>query len=603
MYSFVAIVCTEPDEFFHITADRIGASIGQRADWRQSSQCPMIRAWDTITPDLIDDCGAGLKDATVFGNIYKNPPGNRFREFSTALDKHEAPLIRQTLCNIAMNFWGSYVAITIDHESRVAAIMRDPAGGMPCFLIKYRNCYIIFSRIQDIVDLLGVSLRLNVQYIIDSVTLRGLCRQGTGLEEVDQVLPGEVRYIDTAGCRSHFYWSPQNISGIQLDGGYDVASRLVCETLQHVIAALSEPSRPSLHSLGGLDSSIVLSHLVGLGLCDIHPFTLFTTEPMGDERAFARLNAAFYGIHVNELQMSASCVNLTKLASFPKQPLPPEHFDCSLLAGGVPEFSELHNATSIWTGFGGDNVFFRFPEVVPACDIFSGAIPLARIPMYLLDVARCGHESVYRTFVSACEDRIYKRPCLESVMGYMGAGGENSLFTKAALAESSGTHTLHPMLQLPARFPKGKGHHILTTAFVTLDPYDPWLSNGIKQLQRVSPLLSQPMIECCLALPLWILLRYGVDRALARRAYRHKIPPQVVQRIGKCDPSSFYDQLYRQNIDIIKETILDGRLAGLGLIDRVKAESLFSRFENSDGVGSMVALDTFSLETWASHWN
>lgn len=256
MYAFIAIVCADPDDHFYSAADRLNASLGRKADWRQSAQGSMIRAWDNSKLDIIEDVATRIDATVVFGSIYQNPPGNGFRSFNADSGIQSSSVIRDSVYNIAMGFWGSYVAIKVDNVAGIIAIMRDPAGGLPCFVVKYKSCYIFFSRLQDVIDALDISLSLNIQYIIDSVTLRGLCKKGTGIEEIDEVLPGEIRYITTAGCEAHFYWNPQHISGLQIEWGYEVAAGLVGDTIKHVVSILSRSTGPALHSLGGLDSSI-----------------------------------------------------------------------------------------------------------------------------------------------------------------------------------------------------------------------------------------------------------------------------------------------------------------------------------------------------------
>ena len=51
--------------------------------------------------------------------------------------------------------------------------------------------------------------------------------------------------------------------------------------------------------------------------------------------------------------------------------------------------------------------------------------------------------------------------------------------------------------------------------------------------ERTLPLLSQPLVELCLRIPTYVLIRSGRDRALARRAFAADLPAEIVRALPK----------------------------------------------------------------------
>ena len=49
----------------------------------------------------------------------------------------------------------------------------------------------------------------------------------------------------------------------------------------------------------------------------------------------------------------------------------------------------------------------------------------------------------------------------------------------------------------------------------------------------IYPLLSQPVVESCLKIPSWMWCRGGVNRAVARDAFRNRLPSEIIERTTK----------------------------------------------------------------------
>jgi asparagine synthase (glutamine-hydrolysing) len=118
----------------------------------------------------------------------------------------------------------------------------------------------------------------------------------------------------------------------------------------------------------------------------------------------------------------------------------------------------------------------------------------------------------------------------------------------------------------------------------------------------IHPLLAQPMIELCLAIPSFELVRGGRDRALAREAFAAWLPPAVVQRRSKGGLFSWYARLAAASAPALRAHLLDGVLAGAGLLDRAAVEAALDPddlIRTGDGVDLIAAA---AVESWVRHW-
>jgi asparagine synthase (glutamine-hydrolysing) len=64
---------------------------------------------------------------------------------------------------------------------------------------------------------------------------------------------------------------------------------------------------------------------------------------------------------------------------------------------------------------------------------------------------------------------------------------------------------------------------------------------------NVSPLVSQPLIELCLAIPTWFWCADGQNRAIARKAFAGDLPPPTLARRSRGTSESFILQALELN--------------------------------------------------------
>jgi asparagine synthase (glutamine-hydrolysing) len=118
----------------------------------------------------------------------------------------------------------------------------------------------------------------------------------------------------------------------------------------------------------------------------------------------------------------------------------------------------------------------------------------------------------------------------------------------------------------------------------------------------VNPLLSQPIIEACLAIPTWHWISGGRNRSIARQAYGGILPQQLLNRRSKGGPNGFAYRLMNAHRQTLKDLLVGGLLSQNDIIDREAVAELFQ------GDMALSANNCFHLsflveaENWCRHW-
>jgi len=156
--------------------------------------------------------------------------------------------------------------------------------------------------------------------------------------------------------------------------------------------------------------------------------------------------------------------------------------------------------------------------------------------------------------------------------------------------------TRHPWLDAPAHALPGKAAHIalMITAQSYVEGLDPEAP-----IPTVAPLLAQPLVEACLGIPTWFWFKDGLNRAIAREAFRDDLPLPVQARRSKGTPGSFVAAIYEANRPIIRDLLLGGLLAQHGLIDRATLTQALKQPGPVRGFDYIRLMFLVDAEAWA----
>lgn len=233
--------------------------------------------------------------------------------------------------------------------------------------------------------------------------------------------------------------------------------------------------------------------------------------------------------------------------------------------------AEAHQAGAVFTGAGGDQLFFEFHSWWPAADyLHDKGIDLGFFAA-AMDAARIDRLSVWRTIRLAMREHL--RPDLASRTASYANDLLSPDFADRANMPGGALRYAHPALRDATDLPPAK--YAQTAALLhPVGYYDPFEQAAAPE--GVRPLFSQPLVELCLRLPTYLLTRGGRGRALARRAFASELPPKISNRRSKGGTEEFLKAVLDGNRDYVRGLLLEGELNRRGFIDRANLEAVLS---------------------------
>ncbi|HUN70764.1 MAG TPA: asparagine synthase-related protein [Steroidobacteraceae bacterium] len=495
------------------------------------------------------------------------------------------------------SFWGRYVAVLHDAPARATWVLRDPSGGLPCYLVRCRGVDIYFSQIEDIAALLDAPLEVNWSYLIAAVCFLREHSQGTALREVTQVLAGECVETRAGVCKRLFYWDPLRIANTEVIEDLATAVAAMRQCVRDVVHAWASCYGHLLLSLsGGLDSSIVLACLRD---APSRPrVTCFHYYPLGadlDERAYARAAAAGAGLELIERARDSS-FSLQPLLTVRRAPEPtnyPYFLEHSRLDA---QLAAECGAAAVVIGYGGDQLFYQERAEWAPGDFLHRRGPRPAVLRVALDAAQMDQISVWRVLGQAVSGYLVQQRW--SVL--QEAGRMRPLLVPSVIAEAKRSAAyVHPLLRHPRGAPSGKLWHAHQIS-QPFDFYDPLGRDG--DAERISPLFSQPVMELCLRIPTYVLTHGGWERAVARRAFYGDLPPEIRNRRNKGGIEEHLRLTLEHNRGFLRELLLDGALVRQGVVDRGRLAEVLSGRASRIAAGPGEILEYAGIESWLRGW-
>lgn len=601
MYRYITLLWNRTDREAEKAVDYITAQLHEVSPhaWRRAWGAQGIAVFDAgehkgrmQTYRLQDDGGV------VLGRLFHNDYTSQTEDLDAAESRACLKTKGQHLID---NYWGRYVAFLHDRGSGTNYIMRDPSGAFPCFHTPFRGVEIYFSDMQDAANFPFLPFTVNFDYLKSNIVLPVYQKTHTGLNEVKEVLPAECVEITPFERKSRFVWDPTEISQTDVVEDPEEAAALLRSTVKNTIGALAGCYDSVVHNLGGLDSSIVLSCLAqSANRPEISCINFYTNSPRGEERFYSRQVANFFDVKLVESMLDHRKADLSKILRSNKLVNPLGFFDCIGLTGGVLALAREQNAQALFYGVGGDNVFFQMPYNFGALDYVRRHGFGPDILKVMMEASRYGRKSLYRTFRETLRERISAENCYNYVRKSFFGERKFPLLNPEFIGENEYEQFLHPLLIPENGDAKGKYLHILSSAFLSIEYYDHW--DADYTCERVHAFLSQPIIEACLRIPVWVLTHGGVDRGLARKAFREDLPQDIVRRFSKSTPGEYYNDIFDNNREFIREYLLDGVLVKERVLARDKIEAALNKTDVRLNVIKSIVLGYLATEVWLRGW-
>jgi asparagine synthase (glutamine-hydrolysing) len=527
-------------------------------------------------------------DGVILGTLFRNgstsaaPPDFSFGQ-STAISQGRGD-------DLLQRYWGGYVAFLPEPRSTGVVVVRAPLGLLGCYHVRVAGGVIVTNDVPLLVtaglaagtvDWVGVAAHLVAPHVRP---------EATAIAGVTELTGGCRMTVRDDGTTLDEPWSPWSATGADRSAGANDTSRRLASVIDDTVAAWASRSRRILLALsGGLDSSIIAAALARAG-ADFACITLVSADASGDERRYARMVTDHLdrALHARDRSVDGVDVTVSHATHLPRPLGRAFSQESDRIQQGVA--AEI-GANAYFHGGGGDNVFGYQTSAAPLVDRLrmEGPGPGAlRTAMDIGAMTDVGQWVVWRKAIA----RLASRRAAYRIVP------DDGLVDRSIVAAAQARAT-HKWLVPPRRALPGKAAHVALVHFA-LNYLEGFARE--RTTPNIAPLMSQPVVECCLSIPSWLWFRQGWNRIVARDAYRDRLPTEIVDRRSKGAPDSFAVALFERNHDAIRAMLLDGVLARAHVIDRVRVERALTdnRIPRGHQFWSLMALA--DAEAWARAW-
>jgi asparagine synthase (glutamine-hydrolysing) len=365
----------------------------------------------------------------------------------------------------------------------------------------------------------------------------------------------------------------------------DADPQTLAQVVDASVAALARDRRAILVEIsGGLDSAIVATSLARSGAAVAGAVNYYWPEPAGDERSWARAIAERCGFALTTAPRDTARIDGDRLMRHAHGPRPGFNAQDPGLDEDLAQRALVLGADALFSGQGGDGVFYQMAHPALAADILTGAPTPGGPAKAMAILARRSRTTVWALWARAL------RPFDPAAEG---AGPPPYLTSRLARPEHAwiaDRRGLSPAKQVQIRG--------LTNA---QNAFGDSLRGRAASL--VYPLMSQPVMELCLSIPAPLLAIGEVDRPFARAAFQDRLPPRSLARRSKGAVTQYFAKSVAASLPDLRPFLLEGRLVGQGLIDAHGLEALLDAEAMiwRDVVGEILL--AAYLEAWVRVWD
>lgn len=487
---------------------------------------------------------------------------------------------------LLQSFWGGYVALLCG--AGPPRILRDPSGAQPCYFVPQDADLLLASDADLLCEAAPLRPAVDWPALARHLYANGLPVAETALEGVRELLPGFA--LDGEDRQAAPCWSPWDHVAFDPAADIEQLAERLARRVESCVRAWASPFPRLLVSVsGGLDSSIVSACLAGAAH-ETWCLTLHSDDPRGDERPYARALCDALGLPLLERRYDVDEVDIAAPLNA-HLPRPIGRTQALAYERAHLAAARAHGIDAFVTGHGGDNVFAHSQSASPIADRWLSEGMGSGVIRTLLDTCRltgCGPlEAAWAALRNA-------RATPRRYSWHTGP----DLLHPDVLADLATAHLDHPWLMPPAGALPGKLAHVagLLRIQQTLEPMRAAFAPVLH------PLLSQPIVELCLAVPSWAWRAGGIDRSLARRAFSARLPAAILSRRVKGGPDGFSAEVIEAHRARICARVFDGRLAAHGLVDRDALAGLLGDARPTLGSAQVRIQELLVAEAWADHW-
>jgi len=497
---------------------------------------------------------------------------------------------------VADRYWGNYVAFlcTPSPGGRVTvSVLRAPLGRLGCYWHQAGEKIALVSEPHLMVDAGLLSPRLDADAIAHHIAMPETAASRTCLMDLHALPGGHRLFANLPHPILDEIWSPwmacDDRPGVK---DHNEAAARLREVLGRSLATQLVGANKALLLLsGGLDSSILAACLHSNG-SDFHGLNLVTEAAVGDERHFARLAAQAAGADLTETFRAWEEVNLSNSRAA-RGARPYARAFTQATEQHATQCAELFGASIVLDGGGGDNLFFNYPTLAALVEVLRKDGPGRRFWRTSASFAQQADTSLASVVTQTIRRAAMRgnRLRFEQRTDYLSVSARTALTAMPP----------HPWYDPPKSIAAGKAAHV-----ALLVPAQATAEQTIRfcgSLPWISPFICQPGVETVLGLPIWCWFAPGLNRAAARLAFRDVLPATLIERRTKGTPNSFVNCLFEKHRAEVRTMLLDGRLAGMGILDLDSLRKVLDDPAPARDLQFARIMELVDVEAWARSWD
>lgn len=571
------------------------AVLAERLDtdgsWERAGEADRMLLWTSASEGLAVRALPGAAGLVV-GDLFAMPGAEATTSpFSNAFAGPRDP---QGLARgLSRAHWGRYVAL-MPAPPLVAAVFRDPSGQLPALTWTLDDGLELVASDPTRLPPWVRPPRLSLDWarIARFVAMPSAATTEPLFEGVTAVGPGDLSTLGARAARPGAIWTPAAFVQHEPQNPAVAAQELVDRVDAGTLALGGRHDRLIAELSGGLDSAIVAGALGATGQAGkvVQWVNRVGERREGDERVFARAVT-------DRLGAALTCVFK------PMTPLTEADF-AEMARGfwpgmdGVDASADRDDAArlgasgagALMSGQGGDAVFFQMPSALVMADALRARGLAALASPLLADVARRTHRSVWGVLAEVRADR----------RGRASAAMPTSGFVSREVRETNRA-ALHRWVSEAIDRDVAPGKRLQIRAIANCQAY-----NGESRRRQVGdvlfPLLAQPVVEHCLAIPTQTLAGGAYDRPFARAAFADRVPRTILERRSKGDLTAYWSQLVAASLPALRSLLLDGCLCTAGVLDRATMEQALDPRTLIWTSYTRETLWAASAEAWVRYW-
>lgn len=538
--------------------------------------------------------------------------GRLFRRFGPSvaghvphhLSEHESAQIARTSGrHLVGQYWGRYTAFLSASNRQERIALRDPSGALPLYFFETDACVLLFSNGADFFDLGLTRLSFNIQRMVSHIKMHLFDYADTGFNEIRKINRGAGLVVCNGSVRPQSYWHPGQFVEQGARPSHEDAARALHDVIVQCTGAWGGVfGRVGLSLSGGLDSSIVLAALCKApdapAVFATHGYYPASAE--SDERRWACDMAALAGVEIECAELRGEDIDPTLIRDFSFEAEPVNCLGNVMSGPRNRRFLQARQCRALFTGHGGDMIFLQGAMATAEDYVWNhgwGWRALHRVAENALITRNSFFGALRETlqfrasgtgfnleaFMGARKNPLVEPELMEALSlnqecAHWLAGFQNVSLGKSAQLASSWANQPHAT-------PDREG------------------ANGEGEAApHIHPLLSQPVLETVARIPAYLFPLHGIDRGLARYAFRHDLPRSIVARQSKGSANDYYEGLFTRYLDFYRESLCDGVLMELGILDPKALERAFAMDISANSLAKYHVLELMSLEYWARWW-